>query len=102
MHVDEASYNYMNEYVYCDREECLQHTIPRYQCALDYDGNVITETYIIGTYHVHVAFYLHQTEISKMDVVLKFDTIKINQLIPLNFEDTEATLKKIKTIVTFS
>src|SRR5277367_5390897 len=101
----------MNEYGFsnltisrmCEDKTCMFHKMPRYKMRMDARTDFkLSETIIMDPFYIEIDFLQKTTMISKLDVVMLSDTVKIAHALYLDLQNYPATLTKIKLLVTFS
>lgn len=101
----------MNEYGFsnlsvsymCEDKRCMFHKMPRYKMRMDGRTSFkLSEVIIMDPFYVEIDFLQKTTMISKLDVVMLSDTVKIAHALHLDLQNYSAALTKIRLLVTFS
>jgi len=89
----------------CHNFECyVPGEFPRYLAVLDEQGEVVSREYAIGTYYVKV--YRSESgghcSVYRLEGLLLLDEVEVERAIWLNVENTDATLTRLRTLLTFA
>lgn len=87
----------------CINEGCVVDDMPRYQVTYNsYPTKLLSTTFMLDKYYIQISHLNNTTTISILEGCLLLNTIEIPKLFPLDFEQIDEYLKKIKTILVFS
>jgi len=87
----------------CDKWECWYHTMPRYIRYHNSLGMLIVEKIVLtDTIYVVIDHVENTTTISKLDVVVISDHVKLSRALKLDLEKYQAVVDKIKTLLILS
>lgn len=94
-------WDYTNER--CANKECRCHGMSRYIRYNNSIGDLVGEIIILtDTMYVTVDYEEDTTTVSKLDIVVISDHIKLPRALRLDLKNYQAALDKIKTLLIFS
>lgn len=92
--------------LHCINESCwVDGEFPRYKCSVAIkgeDGLLLSENFALDNLYVQCNSWAGTTTISKLKHCALIDEVVVPRLIWLNVKNFEATLDKLKIMVTFS
>lgn len=89
---------------YCDADVCVVGgDMPRYTVIYNkFPDRLYCTALMLGHFYIKQNFELKTTEISRLEACFIFGTILIPCIIPLDFNNLEGTLTRIKRLIIFS
>lgn len=89
--------NYM-----CDNDICKTEEMPRYTITYNHNNQLIGQTLMLGQYYIQIDYQRKTTTISTLYIIILKDSITINHVLPVDLNNLNILLNKIKTIMVFS
>lgn len=87
----------------CANTECWYHKMPRYVRYNNSIGDLVGEKIILtDTMYIVVDYEENITTVSKLDIAIVSDHVKLPRAIKLDLKNLEAALDKIKLLLIFS
>jgi len=86
----------------CDNIDCINDDMPRYQIIYNnYPTYLISHVFMYDKYYFQISYINQTTTISTLQGYFLTDTIEIPKVFPIDFDNLDEFLNKIKGILVF-
>lgn len=85
----------------CENADCEYHSQSRYAESWSED-KIVTQIFMLDKFYIKVDFEENTTTISELDVIILLNTVIIPRAQIFNVKNYQASLDKLKLMLTFS